>query len=116
MQAELCKSLADPKRLMIIHILRDGSSSVNELANALGLKQSNTSQHLGVLRKAGIVATQRTGNTVHYRLAAPQIALACDLVRQVIAEKLGRNQDLREAIQGAGQDRTIHQETRGVER
>jgi DNA-binding transcriptional ArsR family regulator len=101
LQAELCKSLADPKRLMIIHILRDGARSVNELANALGLKQSNTSQHLAVLRKTGIVRPQRRGNTVYYRLAIPRIASACDLVRQVIAEELQKNQDLSEVIQGA---------------
>jgi len=101
MQAEICKSLADPKRLMIIHILREGKHSVNELANELGLKQSNTSQHLAVLRKVGIVSTQRVGNTIYYRLAIPRIASACDLVREVIAEELQKNQDLSEVIQGA---------------
>lgn len=101
MQADLCKSLADPKRLMIIHILRDNERSVNELSSELGLKQSNTSQHLAVLRKAGIVSPQRLGNVVYYRLAMPRIALACDLVRQVIAEELQKNQELREVLQGA---------------
>ena len=101
MQADLCKSLADPKRLMIIHILRDGERSVNELSSELGLKQSNTSQHLAVLRRAGIVSPQRLGNVVYYRLATPRIASACDLVRQVIAEELQKNQELREVLQGA---------------
>lgn len=101
LQAELCKSLADPKRLMIIHILRDRSCSVNELATSLGMKQSNTSQHLAILRKAGVVSTQRLGNEVHYRLAIPRIASACDLVRQIIAEELQRNQVLRKVIQGS---------------
>jgi ArsR family transcriptional regulator, virulence genes transcriptional regulator len=101
LQADLCKTLADPKRLMIIHILRDKSCSVNELATSLGLKQSNTSQHLAVLRKAGVVSTQRAGNEVHYRLAIPRIASACDMVRQIIAEELQRNQALREVIQGS---------------
>ena len=50
LQAELCKSLSDSKRLRIIHELRDGSRSVSDLAETLGLKQSNTSQHLAVLR------------------------------------------------------------------
>ncbi len=98
LQAELCKSLADPKRLMLIHELRHGSKSVAELAEALGLKQSNTSQHLAVLRRAGIVMTQRDGSTIYYSLVTAKIAMACDTVREVIAEKLGRDQVLIDSI------------------
>ena len=94
LQAELCKSLADPKRLMIIHELREGERSVGELAESLGLKQSNTSQHLAVMRKAGIVKSRRDGSTAYYSLVSPKIAEACDLVRGVIADQLQRNQTL----------------------
>lgn len=98
LQAELCKSLADPKRLMIIHHLRDGPKSVGELTEALGLKQSNTSQHLGVLRKAGVVSAQRKGNTVQYRLVIPKIATACDMVREAVAERLHRDSSLSDFV------------------
>ena len=98
LQAEFCKSLADPKRLMIIHELRDGTKSVAELAQSLGLKQSNTSQHLAVLRKAGVVISQRQVNTIYYSLATPRIAAACDMVRGVIAEQLERSSTLIEII------------------
>jgi len=91
LQAELCKSLADPKRLMIIHHLRDGPRSVGDLAEVLGLKQSNTSQHLAVLRKAGVISPQRQGNTVYYSLAIPSVAAACDMVREAVAERLQKN-------------------------
>lgn len=94
LQAELCKSLADPKRLMILHELRDGPRTVSELAESLGLKQSNTSQHLAVLRNTGVIAPKREGNTVYYSLVNPKIATACDMVREIIAEKLQRNQSL----------------------
>jgi len=94
LQAELCKSLADPKRLMIIHELREGERSVGELAESLGLKQSNTSQHLAVMRKAGIVKSRRDGSTAYYSLVNPKIADACDLVRGVIADQIQRNQTL----------------------
>ena len=94
LQAELCKSLSDPKRLRIIHELRDGEKSVGELARSLGLKQSNTSQHLAVLRRAGIVIPHRESNSVHYSLVSPKIAEACDLVREVIADQFRRNQSL----------------------
>jgi len=94
LQADLCKSLADPKRLMIIHELREGERSVSELAESLGLKQSNTSQHLAVMRKTGIITRRREGSTVYYSLVNPKIAEACDLVRGVIADQLQKNQRL----------------------
>ena len=98
LQAELCKSLADSKRLMIIHELREGEKSVGELAEALGMKQSNTSQHLAVLRNAGVILPRREGSTVFYGLASLRIGDACDLVRAVIAEQLERNRALAGAI------------------
>ena len=94
LQAELCKSLADPKRLMIIHELRAGERSVSQLAESLGLKQSNTSRHLAVMRKAGIVTPRREASTVYYSLVNPKIAEACDLVRGAIADQLQSNQTL----------------------
>jgi ArsR family transcriptional regulator len=93
-QAEFCKSLSDPKRLRIIHELRDGEKSVGELAQSLGLKQSNASQHLAVLRKTGIITPRREQSTVYYRLVNPKIAEACDLVREVIAEQVRSSQSL----------------------
>ena len=98
LQAELCKSLADTKRLMIVHELREGEKSVGELAELLGLKQSNTSQHLAVLRNAGVILPRREGSTIFYSLASPRISDACDLVRAVIAEQLERNRTLAGAI------------------
>ena len=94
LQAELCKSLSDPKRLRIIQELREGERSVGGLAEILGIKQSNTSQHLAILRKIGIVAPRRAGSTVYYRLVSPKIAEACDLVHEVIAEQLSKRQKL----------------------
>ena len=97
-QAEFCKSLADAKRLMIIHTLRDGEKSVSELAETLGLKQSNTSQHLSVLRKAGVIVPRRDGNTVYYALANDRIGEACDLVQSFITEQLVANHNLFQTI------------------
>ena len=94
LQAECCKSLADFKRLMIIHELRGGEKSVGELAEVLGLKQSNASQHLAVLRNAGIIVPRREGSTVYYSLVNPRIGDACDMVRSVIADQLQRRQNL----------------------
>ena len=93
-QAELCKALADPKRLMILNGLKNGPKSVSQLAEIAGLKQSNASQHIGVLRRAGVIRAERQGNLVYCRLATPRIADACDMVRQVIAEEIQRSEAL----------------------
>jgi ArsR family transcriptional regulator, virulence genes transcriptional regulator len=94
LQAELCKALADPKRLHIIKELREGERTVSELTNLLALKQANTSQHLAVLRRIGLISFRKDGNTVYYRLTNPKIAEACDLVHDVIAEQLQNQQSL----------------------
>jgi DNA-binding transcriptional ArsR family regulator len=99
LQAEFCQSLSDPKRLQIIQELRTGERSVSELAEALGLKQSNTSQHLAILRKIGVVLPRKEGNMVYYKLANPKIAEACDLVHEVIAEQLQNGQRLSNLMQ-----------------
>ena len=98
LQAELCKSLSDPKRLHIIQELRGGERSVSELTEILGLKQSNTSQHLAVLRKIGVISPRKEGSTVYYKLVNPKIAEACDLVHEVIAEQLRNKQILSSLI------------------
>ena len=99
LQAELCKSLSDPKRLRIIQELRSGEKAVSELAGILGLKQSNTSQHLAVLRRIGVITPRKDGNTVYYRLADAKIAEACDLVHEVIADQLRWSERLSSLIQ-----------------
>jgi DNA-binding transcriptional ArsR family regulator len=93
-QADICKTLADPKRLMILHELRDSEASVGQLVSSLGLPQSNVSQHLAILRERGIVTTRREGTTIYYSLANSKIGEACDLVREVLADQLSQNQAL----------------------
>jgi DNA-binding transcriptional ArsR family regulator len=99
MQAELCKSLSDPKRLRIIQELRGGEKSVSELAKILEVKQSNASQHLAILRKTGIISPRKEGSTVYYQLTNQKIAEACDLVHEVIAEQLKNSRRLSNLMQ-----------------
>ncbi len=87
LHAELCKVLTDPKRLLLIDALRDTERSVGELAQQIGMSLPNASQHLSVLRHAGLVEARREGTTVHYRLIEPRIAEACDIVHQIVADR-----------------------------
>lgn len=88
-QARFCQALTEPKRLAIIHLLRDRERTVNELAGTLGVRQPNVSQHLMVLRDLGVVTGRREANQVFYGLAHPAIGQACDLVQQVLAAQSG---------------------------
>ncbi|HEY3058111.1 MAG TPA: metalloregulator ArsR/SmtB family transcription factor [Chloroflexota bacterium] len=87
-RARICQVLADAKRLRLIDALRDTERSVGELADALGATYPNISQHLNVMRDAGLVLSRREGTMVFYRLAYPQITQACDIVRDVLRAQL----------------------------
>ncbi|MEK7439334.1 MAG: metalloregulator ArsR/SmtB family transcription factor [Chloroflexota bacterium] len=88
LHASICQTLANPKRLEIIDLLRDGEKSVTEIIEAMGISQANLSQHLTVMRQKGIVVPRREGVSVYYRLSNPKIIKACDLMRQVLLEHL----------------------------
>jgi DNA-binding transcriptional ArsR family regulator len=90
LHADVCRVLTDPKRLMLIAALRAGERSVGELALEIGAALPNASQHLAVLRTAGLVEGRRVGTTVVYRLAEPAISDACDIISAIVMRRLGR--------------------------
>ncbi|HUG95851.1 MAG TPA: metalloregulator ArsR/SmtB family transcription factor [Pleomorphomonadaceae bacterium] len=68
--AALARALADPKRLCVLEYLADGGErSVGDLSRCVGCQVPNMSQHLAILRTAGIVASRRDGSTILYRIA-----------------------------------------------
>jgi ArsR family transcriptional regulator, virulence genes transcriptional regulator len=72
--ADLLKSLGNEKRLMILCLLLDsGETSVNALAEAVGLSQSALSQHLARLRDDGHVRYRRDGQTLFYSVGDPKV-------------------------------------------
>lgn len=98
LQAQVLKALAQPKRLRILDLLRDGERSVGELARALGVPQANVSQHLAALRAQDLVSARRQGQTVYYTLAHPEVADACDLFHLVLVKRLEVGEALVERI------------------
>jgi ArsR family transcriptional regulator len=85
---------------MILHELRESEMSVGQLVSNLDLPQANVSQHLAILRERGIVTARREGTSVYYSLANPKIGQACDLVQEVLADQLARNQALANTLGG----------------
>ena len=98
-QAELCRTMSNPIRLEIVHLLREGPRRVNEIAQATGHPQSVISRHLGVLRHGGIVTTQHSGQNIIYQIANPKIINICDLMREVLMEKASHRSKLVEGFQ-----------------
>lgn len=94
MHAEICKIFTNPKRLEIISLLRDGEKTVSELSELADVPQANISQHLTVLRQNGVVETRREGANIYYKIANPKILQACDLMREVLLEKLSESKKL----------------------
>jgi len=87
MHAELLKALSHPKRLEIIHLLRDQKMHVGKIQEMLGLPQANLSQHLQVLRESKVVEAHKNGKHVSYRLAHKNFIKASDLLREVLIQK-----------------------------
>ena len=90
LQAEVLKTLASPHRLAILHRLANGPREVGGLAAELGLSQPNVSQHLAVMRTAGIVDAERIGREVRYRLSDADVMVACCVMRGVLERRLQR--------------------------
>jgi ArsR family transcriptional regulator len=81
--ANVARALSDPKRLCVLETLATGERSVGELSRDVGCQVPNMSQHLAVLRSAGLVTTRREGTTVIYRLADPRVIDAYRLMNDI---------------------------------
>jgi rhodanese-related sulfurtransferase/DNA-binding transcriptional ArsR family regulator len=99
--ARVGKVLASGRRIELLDVLANGERTVEGLARQLGLSVANTSQHLQVLRQAGLVATRREGTSVHYRLAAPEVFELWRALRTLASSRLAEVERLAAAYLGA---------------
>lgn len=81
--ANLLRVLGNEKRLMILCQLAEGELSVGQIQPRVGLSQSALSQHLALLRDEGVVATRRSGQVIHYRLADPAAARVIETLAEL---------------------------------
>ena len=89
--AEMCKVFSNPIRLEILNLLRDKELSVTELIEKTKLSQANISQHLSIMKSKGVVASNRKGKKIYYKLTNPKIIEAFDMIRQILIERLKKN-------------------------
>ena len=83
-QARICQAFAHPARLQILDLLGSGEQGVSELQEALGISKTRISQHLTILKSAGVLSTRRNGKQVLCSLAIPEVKKACQMIRKVL--------------------------------
>ncbi|MEJ2253617.1 MAG: metalloregulator ArsR/SmtB family transcription factor [Nitrospirota bacterium] len=99
LQAEVCKTLASPTRLEIIHALKNGEKTVTDLVDILGVPKANVSQHLAVMRHKGVLKARREGVNIYYSLSNPKVTKACMLMKEVLTEQMAQGGKLFEKFE-----------------
>jgi len=93
-KAELFRILGHPVRVRILELLRDGERTVGDLQHELALDSSGTSQHLGVLRRNGVLESRRESTNVYYRVRDPRTFQLLEVAREIIGSNLAESRDL----------------------
>ena len=107
LKAEFFRVLGHPVRVRILELLREGERSVGELQAALELDSSGTSQHLGALRKQGLLETRREGTSVFYRVKDPRAFQLLEVARQILTSNLAESQALLGELTAAPEARRV---------
>ena len=85
-KARLFRGFSDPSRLKILEALRNGALSVGEIVEQTRLSQSNVSNHLSCLADCGLVAAEKRGKYVLYRLSDPRVNELLTLAETLLAD------------------------------
>lgn len=89
-KAELFKALGHPARIHILELITDQEVPVSSLLEDTGMEASHLSQHLAVLRRAGVVSSRREGNSVYYRTAHESVDQTLAAAREFLVDALSR--------------------------
>ena len=93
-KAELFRTLGHPVRIRVLELLQDGPRPVRALLAEIEVESSNLSQQLAVLRRAGLVTSQRMHGTVLYTLSTPDVADLMRAARRILTNLLTDQEEL----------------------
>jgi ArsR family transcriptional regulator len=93
LHADFCRTFSNAKRLELLDLLKSGEMTVTELQNKMGITKANASQQLMLMRMKRIAKARREGANVFYSIASKQIAEACGLVQEALAQAMGEEQE-----------------------
>lgn len=97
-QASVFNALAHPLRLKILEKLRAGTCCVCKIIPYVGGEQPNVSHHLAILKKAGIVRSEKHGTEVWYEVIDPKVFEVIDIMIECIIGNLNRDKDILKAL------------------
>lgn len=86
LKAKLFRGFADPTRLAILELLRDGDLCVGDIVDATGASQSNVSNHLACLRDCGLVTSERQGRHIYYRTSDERVDALLRLAEELLTD------------------------------
>ena len=97
-KSDIFAALANPTRIHIVELLRDGEMSAGTLTEKLGVEAANASQHFAVLRNKSIVVSRKEGNQVFYALRDPLLMEVLDVMRRYFHAHLSESLTMLEEI------------------
>ncbi len=100
-KAELFGNLAHPVRVRVLELLLDGPLLVRDLIADTGIEPANMSQHLAVLRRAGLVASERRDGGVYYSLSTTHVAALMRDARSILSSMLLTQSQLLDEVRAA---------------
>ncbi len=106
LKAEFFKTLGHPARIRILELLSEGEMQVSELLTEIGLEPSHLSQQLGVLKRAGLIASNKRGSSVSYYMTSSDVAELLVVARRILTEVLMGAADLLKDLRESPMDST----------
>jgi ArsR family transcriptional regulator len=98
-KAEFFRTLGHPARIRVLELLSDRDHAVRELLDSIAIEQSNLSQQLAVLRRAGLVVQRREAGAVVYAISVPEVRDLLLAARTILAKVIAGQDELRTVLQ-----------------
>lgn len=92
--ADFFKTLAHPARIQILHYLENGELCVCDLLEKIDIEQSNLSQHLGMMKKQGIIDSRKEGQKVIYRIVYQSVMDVIGAAEKTLSEEISSSQNI----------------------
>lgn len=94
LHANICRALADPKRILLLYAINEKPRHVSALAEYLSIPHPTVSRHLTILRHQSLVVAEREGSAVVYHIADLRIIEVLEIMRHVLYDSMTRRSDL----------------------
>jgi ArsR family transcriptional regulator len=94
LKAEVLKVLAQPTRLKILELLRNGERCICEIVPAINGEQSNISKHISLMQKSQLVTTRKDGVKVMVKVSDPKIFEILDSINTILRNRMSEQSRL----------------------